>query len=236
MRDNLDIDIKYYRPGTDDEKYVIPQIIEADMYRFKGKLSKYLNTHRGDIIDCGAHIGVFSRICIEYMDTSCSLHSFEPYPDNFRLLCKNILPHAEKISNLLLYQKAVGLHDGQIRLYYGEDTGRFTCVPMNRDSEWIEVECINIFDYIARIDNVVILKMDLEGYESTILENAPDHFLDNVKLLVLEEHHLLIDHKRIREKGFRLWYNPNTGFVSKVMSLLNPPKRHYVYRRTQQWP
>lgn len=238
-----DLAIEHYRVGTDDDRFVIPEILDKDMYQFRGKLSRFLQGRNGHLVDCGAHIGVFSRLCVEYMSDVSILHCFEPQPENYRLLRKNLSAfEEEEPGRIVMHQKAVALENGTIRLFNGSDTGRFTCVPVVNHNDSIEVECIDLADYLRKLDKVLILKLDLEGFEARILNVAAEKILRNVEVLILEEHHEPINHDLIKANGFRLWYEPTTldpsrrfvrTWLRKSFGLSSSSSRHFVYKRME---
>ena len=230
MKSNMDTLIKFYRPGTDDDRFIIPELVNYDMYRFKKVLSRFFKNKTGHVIDCGAQIGVFSKLCAKYLNST--IHAFEPQPDNFNLLKKNLDCENGNSLNTILHNKAVGLNNSKIRLYDEGGTGRFSCVPRNTNVSSIEIECIDLREYVKPLDSILIMKLDLEGYEATLINNAAEKLLKNVKVLIIEEHHEKINHNYIKKCGFKLWFYPATNLMNRVLTKTHFVKyRHFVYRK-----
>jgi FkbM family methyltransferase len=220
--------VLHYRKNTDDYRFTIRELVIQDMYRFNGKLSAYLKNKEGIIIDCGAHIGVFSKLCAEKINGT--VHSFEPQPENFEYLRKNMTRTDGRQYDAVLLDKAVGLEDKKIKLYSGTGTGMFSCVSRNQKDHYIEVDCVDLREYISRFERVKLLKLDLEGYEAHIINNGAEKILSNVDMLVLEEHDCAINHELIKRCGFKLWFYPTIGLRSKILTNARFWKsRHFVY-------
>jgi FkbM family methyltransferase len=220
----LDIRNLNYRRGTDDDLWIIPEIIDQNMFRFD-----YLATLEPDtesvVLDCGAHIGIFSILSSIYLKKS-KIHAFEPQPSNFSLLDQN----TQIYRNIISYPVGVGIENTSLKLYrHGSSsegfTGRWTLTPTTEEtSEQMTVSVINLEEFINKIDvPVFILKLDLEGFEAAVLKNLSSNTLSKIKIMILEEHHLPIDHQRLQDEGFSLLFNP-----------LNSD-RHFIYFNTNFW-
>jgi FkbM family methyltransferase len=195
-----------YRQNTDDDIWVIPELINKDMYRIKNVLSKLEPGYPTYVIDCGAHIGAFAIMCSTYLKHA-SVISFEPNPDSFYYLEKN----AATFSNIRPLQKAVDIKDGTLDLYspaQADWSGRWSCTPNGNAS--ITVESINLFSFIKKLDKpVFILKLDLEGYEELIINNATEDDLSTIKIIVVETHTDSFNHDKLKSFGFELMFNPD---------------------------
>lgn len=206
-----------YRKNTDDDQYIIKEIVSNNMYKFE-ELKIYNTNPNAYIIDCGAHIGIFSKYASQFFPT-LNYICFEPNIDNYSFLIKNM----DSVANKTLYNKAVSYKDENIRLYRPLNqckTGQcsFILYPYLNPSDYFDVPAINLNEIISKINDVFILKMDMEGYESIVLKNLD--CLNKVKILILEEHDgCEIDHEQIKLSGFTLSFNPY-----KI-------KRHSVYIR-----
>lgn len=210
-----------FRHGTDDDKFVIPELIDQDMFHF-GTIAKLAPQGRAAIVDCGAHIGVFSSLCAEHM-TNAVVHSFEPQPDNHALLAQNAARYGGRV---VAHAEAVGLTEGTFPLYrdgceVDGHTGRWTMTPAEGDIATIDHVDVKVRDlnrFLREIEEPLFLvKFDLEGFEAEILAGLDMDVLSRIGVLVIEEHHCAIDHARIQKAGFQLGFRP-----------FNSP-RHYVY-------
>jgi FkbM family methyltransferase len=203
--------IQYFREGTDDTSWVIPELMHADMYRME-TLTSALRGVDGVILDCGAHIGVFSVLLANHA-VSQPIEAFEPEPENYQLLLKN----SQGFPSIRPIEAAIGTADEEGLLYRGQGTGRWSFCPREA-REAVQVPVINLYRLIRESKSVALLKLDLEGYEAEILNRMPLDVYERIYMLIVEEHHIPIDHARIRAAGFSCWFHP-LGIPS-----------HWVYR------
>lgn len=204
-----------YRKNTDDDLYVIPEVVERDMYKLEF-MSKVFSEKNHIVIDCGAHIGSFSVLVSNYFP-EIKVHSFEPNPESFEYLKRN----KENYPHIVLHKSAVDIKKGTAILHSVKDknhNGRLSLLETEESKEGFLVDCVNIYDFILNAkEDIFILKLDLEGYEQIILEKMPASVFNKIKFIFIEEHGMPIDHYRIKNSGFTLMFNP---FKSE---------RHFVY-------
>ena len=148
---------------------------------------------KGDIcIDCGANIGIATSLFASY---DCEVYSFEPEPYAFKQLENRF----NKIKNVRVYNTAVGLSEGKSYLYQHNDyksdplkfseAGSLISTKPNLSSKYIEVRVLDFKRFISKIDNIKILKIDIEGYEVELIpELIKFNKLDNVENVFLELH------------------------------------------------
>ena len=195
-----------FRKNTDDDMWVIPELIEKDMYKIKTVIARFEPVDKTYVIDCGAHIGAFSLMCAAYLK-NVEIISFEPNPESFQYLRRN----TEGLGNIRALNKAVDIKEGVLQLFSPDDaawTGRWTAFPNPNPS--IAVEAVNLFSFIRELDKpVFILKLDLEGYEEFILNEMDVEKLASVKMLIIETHRDHLDHQRLLKSGFQLLFQPD---------------------------
>lgn len=210
------ITIEHYRAGTTDDKWVIPELIDQDMYRMR-QLTRMLAEYEGDCIDCGAHIGVFTTLLAEHTDRT--IHAFEPTTANSEYLERNTAKYGDRVQR---YKSAVALAPCKLRMTEQEgNAGNFLSSP---DGDGEEVDAISLPDFIDGLGRVGLLKLDLEGAEAAILNGTPEETLRRVGIIVVEEHDQRIRHGRLRRMGFRIAFRPFDV------------RRHAVYvRRALPW-
>lgn len=206
-----------YRKNTDDDNWVIPEVIEKDMYRIQDELTLLTQPSRGYIIDCGAHIGAFSVMCSCYFP-NMQVISFEPNPDSFTYLYEN----SKMFGKITAINKAVDTKEGFLNLFEpGQDdwTGRWTTIP--NSNKYVSVQSVDIFSYINSLSEpVFILKFDIEGYEELILNNSHEEDLSRVKVLIVETHGSSFNHDKLLRYGYKLLFRPDIS-----------SERQFVYTR-----
>ena len=131
------------------------------------------------IIDAGGHIGTFAVLAALTFPVA-RLVSFEPDPDNFRLLIRNVARNGlrAELRNLALANfDGVTLLDGPSSMgrRIGAATGRR--VPVRRLSQLLEL----------RRAERLLLKLDVEGAEWSILEDCAAD-LPHSTIIFIETH------------------------------------------------
>jgi FkbM family methyltransferase len=135
------------------------------------------------IVDIGANVGSFT-IWANLRWPQSTIHSYEPNPGTFQMLSRNVahLPnvvcHEQAVytgteATLPLYSRYAGDGEAGLVAYMSET---FQELPRERT---VAVSVIHPRD-LPRCD---VMKLDVEGAEARILENAT---LDGVSLIVLE--------------------------------------------------
>lgn len=207
-----------WRDGTDDTNIVMPELIDRDIYHID-RIVRALRDEEGVVLDCGAHIGVFSCLLVERGVTN-TIHAFEPDPENFEFLVRN----TRQQQTITAINAAVGPNAGQMRLYDRGGTCAWSLVPEDsRELPAVGVKVIDLCEHIREVGRVALLKLDVEGCEPDILNAMSDEILARIHLLLVEEHHRPVDHDPLQRAGFALWY------VTSGM----PGNR--VYRRDAPW-
>ena len=161
-------------------------------------------------IDLGAHIGKYTS---KLATVAGKVIAFEPHPKSFRALQKRTLAYR----NVILKNVAAGVEDKVTLLYraleidrsYGHNVGSVGCTVVITDRTYspnlaIPVTQIDFITYLERLDeNIGILKIDIEGSETELLEalfERPD-LLNRIKFIFAETHEKWIpSHKTRIEK------------------------------------
>ncbi len=120
------------------------------------------------IVDIGAHIGYFSRIFSRLVGENGVVYCFEPDPENYVILEKNIAA----LRNTRCFQKAVADTDGSIDFYHVRNsTGCHSIIAPGTDARKTTVESVSVDALIAKkvLNKVDLIKMDIEGGEPIAL-------------------------------------------------------------------
>jgi len=210
--------VRAWRDGTDDTNIIIPELIDQDIYQID-RIVHALHDEEGIVLDCGAHIGVFSCLLAERGVTN-TIHAFEPEPENFKFLAHN----TSERETITAVNAAVGPTAGRMQLFDRGGTCAWSLVPEDPQGiPAVDVTVIDLCEHIRQVGRVALLKLDIEGFEPDILNAMPDEILERIHLLVVEEHHRPVDYDRLQRAGFSLWYAASG----------RPENR--VYRRDAPW-
>lgn len=142
----------------------------------------------GDIVlDIGANIGYYTLIFAKLVGESGRVYAFEPEPNNFALLKKNV--EINGYQNVILVQKAVSNKSGKTNLYLHKISGgghRIFQAPEN--SNFIEIDVTSLDDYFKNV-NVIIdfMKVDVEGSEVGVIEGMSTLLQKSKNLKIMTE-------------------------------------------------
>jgi FkbM family methyltransferase len=144
--------------------------------------------NKGDIVlDIGAHIGYYTLISAGLVGEEGKVFAFEPAPDNFALLRKNIGINGYK--NVVVSQKAVSNKCSRTKLFLNEhDTGSDSiCEPADAGKS-VEVDVTTLDEFFRDYDgNINFIKMDVEGAEPAVIEGMSSLLNKNKKLKMVTE-------------------------------------------------
>ena len=211
--------IKYEINNTDYN--LLNHIWNYDVYR-KGSIKK------GDIVlDIGSHVGIFSVLASKLVGDSGKVFSFEPSPNNFYLLKKNI--KLNDINNITAINKGVSNKQGVKKLFlslFGYGGNSFFKNQNKKD--FINIDCISLTEAIEKnkIKKIDFLKMDCEGAEYEILFSSPDDTLNKIKRISMESHdikkYFINDLKKfLEEKGFSVKIGESYGEGVRMLYAIN---------------
>jgi len=177
----------YYRDETNDIKPI--KEIFNDTYT----LAKFIK--KGDIVlDLGAHIGSFTR----YANLKgANTLSFEPNPDNFKILEKNAGLADRDIDTTCLEKCVTTEKSGEITFYFNEkkteDRYRFTKIASPGRTGQMTFDNLDVQELLDMQEenqtSFDFIKMDIEGSEFQIIDEDRIPACDNIMI----EYHLTKD-------------------------------------------
>jgi len=153
---------------------------------FKKIINKGMN-----VVDIGANIGYFSILFSRWIGETGKVFCFEPEPDNFHLLQKNI--QANNCENIIPIQKAVSNSNGTTSLFLSEENKGdhriidFDAYYKDELRKEIEVESIKLDSAIPPNFNIDIIKMDIQGAEMLAMEGMLEILNRNYKMYLVTE-------------------------------------------------
>lgn len=174
-----------YYDNEDAAKQTVDEIFNDLPYIFQTDKNEPL------IIDGGSNIGI-SCLYFKMQYPSAKIICFEPDPNAFRLLTKNV--EVNHLKNVTLINAALARTSGKVN-FYGQFNGEHPDARGNsivdiwglqrNTSTEIIVDSINLSQYIdCEVD---FLKLDIEGAEEQVLEEIKDR-LHFVKSIAIEVH------------------------------------------------
>ena len=159
------------------------------------------------VIDIGAHIGYYTLIAANLVGDKGKVFAFEPAPENYALLVKNIEVNGYR--NIIPVQKAVSNKSGTTNLFlFEQNKGMHAIYERSGYGESIVVESITLDDYFSeKQDSVDVIKMDIEGAEMLALSGMDRIIKQSPSLKILIE---------FRPAELRACGSSAEGFLSKV--------------------
>ena len=135
------------------------------------------------VLDLGAHHGYFSLLASRMVGDKGVVHAFEPAPENFQILKKNI--ELNHLTNVVPVNQAISDTTATLPFFIEKQNDvQGSLYSTLRSNEFtIPVECVTIDEYMAG-QPVDVIKMDIEGGEPAALEGMRKT-LSNSKDLVL---------------------------------------------------
>jgi FkbM family methyltransferase len=141
-----------------------------------------LKTARRGILDVGGHKGYFV-LYLRALNPTVPIWTYEPEQKNFALLKEHVrLNHLEGVQ---VKNVAVAAEEGTLLLNVSEDSHNHSLVVQPGTAEQQKVNATTLGKILNKMQGCDLIKMDCEGAEFQILENAgpavfevPEFFLE----------------------------------------------------------
>lgn len=137
------------------------------------------------VVDIGANIGYYTLLMALLTGPKGEITAFEPDPDNYRLLTKNI--KCNRIGNITAVKKAVSNRSGSARLFLNRGhRGDHRIFDNKGQRPSLGIETTSIDDYLAgkRVD---LIKMDIQGAELLALQGMRKTIRENPGVIIITE-------------------------------------------------
>lgn len=168
---------------------------------FKEEVSKTA----GSVLDIGAHIGyytVMGGLLLKAKGEGARVFAFEPEPQNFELLKKNITENNLEDTVAVIF-KAAGDQNQRSSIYGSDSSDTSDRFIFNAPGSKVqgEVECVRAADYLKKnfpgaMESIQIIKMDIEGYEPQACRGM-EELLKRPDVTLFTE----MNFRRLREAG-----------------------------------
>lgn len=121
------------------------------------------NIKKGDVVlDLGAHIGYFTCLFAQLVGKSGKVFAFEPEPNNFQLLKKNV--EVNGYNHVVVEQKAVSNLNSTIKMYISNSPKDHRIYDTEDDRESIEIESITLDEYFKDFNQKIdFIKSNIQG-------------------------------------------------------------------------
>ncbi len=167
----------------------------------------------GDVLfDVGANIGWYSLLFSKRFKKSL-IYSFEPIPENFSFLKKNIIKNRSK--NITAFNLALGSQNGKVDFYYfpeasilSSEKNLLSCPKATKIV--CNMQTLDSFVLFNQVNRIDFIKCDIEGGELNFIKSAKNT-IDTFKPILLVE----LCHRWDKEFN----YHPND--IIREMSFLD---------------
>jgi FkbM family methyltransferase len=139
-----------------------------------------------NVIDIGGNIGITTVTIARKIGRRGKLYSFEPIPEYFNILKKNI--SSNRLENARVHELAVTDQVGRARLYQKELSSR---IVFEEGAKKFNVSTTTIDRFLdeEKIERIDLINMDCEGSELLVLKGARETLRKNKVKIFCEIHH-----------------------------------------------
>lgn len=181
----------YYRPGSSDPWAIYNHLMkprERDEYAPPREMPLRPDEVK-TVLDIGANVGA-TALYFSHIFPNAQIYAFEPAPDNFAVLERNIA-NSKRIRG---FNFGLGAADAALELYHSDNPvnfGGYSLHPTGSDtSKKVQIQVRNVATVLAELslENVDVVKVDTEGAEWDILTAFPQSILQTAKYITGELH------------------------------------------------
>lgn len=197
---------------THDKGEYISDVIEQTGWYYEPKTIEYIknmNLKDCNILDIGANIGNHSH-AMEKFSTNCKVISFEPYNKNFEVLIEN----ATYLQNFFVTNKN-DENNYSIAPVWGENNLGY--IKQTEIGESVESTFIDYY----QLDNIGLIKIDIEGHELEALKGA-FNTIEKSNPCIIAEHHTKEEHLQVMD------YLKQFGYY--LATIIEEDNLNYVYK------
>jgi len=190
VRSRMDLTIVLGRPMWIDPKdtvvsrYLVRDgIWEPVETRFIIKTLKKNDT----VLDIGAHIGYYTVLAAQAVGLKGKVIAFEPGPENFTLLKKNIELNCHM--NTQCVQKSVSDKNQTVDLFLNpKNKGDHRMYAFEEQGSKISIQSITLDDFFCERElKINFMKIDVQGVEWRVFEGAKRFLNENPAITILME-------------------------------------------------
>ncbi len=139
-----------------------------------------------NVLDIGANIGYHTLQISKKVGAGGQVFAFEPDPENFRLLTKNV--EANQCANVKLFQNAVSDQPGELKLYFCEENrGDHRIFDSGDNRKSVSVKAVKLDDLLPDDLRIDVIKIDIQGAEPLALKGMETLIARQSKLIAFCE-------------------------------------------------
>jgi FkbM family methyltransferase len=147
------------------------------------------------VLDIGANIGYFTLISSHLVGPDGKVYSFEASPVIYTMFQKHCWLNG--CDNVVLYNKAVSASKGILKFHTGpEDHFGISSLREIDGGRTHQVEAISLNDILSEIEQIRLVKIDVEGAEHEVLRGMTELIERDRPYIILE-----LTDKFLREMG-----------------------------------
>jgi len=190
-------------------------------------------------LDVGGNIGYYTLLESNIVGDTGKVIVIEPSPPNFQHLKKNL--EIQDAKNIDAYNFAAGDVDGNVNfLVYQESNGSFT-IPDGETTdlpgELIKVPAKRIDTFLdeLNINHVDFVRMDVEGYESHIIQGMKNTIKKSKPMFQIEVHASILGKegtrkflKEFQDHGYEAKYYIPRDIDLPIIGTMNDVKYHTI--------
>ena len=139
------------------------------------------------IIDIGANIGTTS-LYFASLNSTAKIYAFEPHPNSFKRAIENV--SLNTFTNIQLLNIGLGEKKETVKLYevneHNPGMNRIIAENKNLPYKTIEIESLDTICTVHGIAHVDMIKLDVEGFEYSVLKGAKETIIKSKPTLFIE--------------------------------------------------
>ncbi len=137
----------------------------------------------GDVfVDIGANVGYFTRMASKLVGMCGEVHAFDPMPAAYSLLSLNIAD----LPNVRIYPLALADYCGEAEFSVRRQGDESSLGRSGLSREIVRVQVSTLDKILAHADRVSFVKIDVEGYELSVLRGASQILSQHKPLVCFE--------------------------------------------------
>jgi len=153
---------------------------------FETKLMEKIIKRDMVVFDIGANLGYYTLIFAGLTGEGGKVYSFEPEPENYKLLLKNIM--ANRYNNVIPIQKAVSDKEGKIKFFISEeDKGNHSIYNFGNGGKATKVETTTLDKFTRGKIKPNVIKLDVEGAEFLAVQGMDNLIRNNKDITMICE-------------------------------------------------